>query len=514
MKASPNHSRRTQIMPNLWRFEDTCNVYVFNFAGHGLAIDFGSGRWLKQLPAIGISRLDQVLLTHHHADQCVGLLRRKKWPFIIHAPPGENKYLAPADLRQYYQELQKLEYTYPFPTRSVLPRGIPGIHYDIGQNSERVLFGHCFRFVLTPGHGSNACSIIVEYSGRQLAFCGDAAYAGGKIWKPYRLEWDHWTGRGALAAWEGIVRLANIGIDMLCPAHGPVITRRPRQVLNQLAERLLDFYKAKGSICAGEKDRFVVGTPTKSGAVKILPCLYGFGNGYLLVSADKQGLIVDPTKGEMDILEKLLKELKDVKPEAAIVSHCHLDHCDGIPYLQRKYRVKALLHPRVAEKLSAAGDCCVPWVSKMPIQPDRLLPEKGKWQWHEYKFSVAPWPGQTWWHAVYMTEIDGQKVLFGGDSFQAASRWNGTGGFCAYNNSRFREGYIPSARLALKWHPDILANGHACVYYFSRSRFKRIIKWAYFADKALRAICPTGDPEKDYYSVHRRNTKRSSSLIF
>lgn len=491
-----------QIMPNLWRFEDTCNVYVFNFNGHGLAIDFGSGKWLKHLAATGISRLDHVLLTHHHAGQCAGLLSRKTWHFAVHAPVGEEKFLEPAALKDFYRKTEGLNYT-PYWHYATLSRGIPGVLYDIRPHSEQFFFNHCFRFVLTPGHGPNACTMIVEYAGKQIAFCGDAAYAGGTIWEPYHLEWDHWTGTGTLAAWEGVTRLGNIGLDFLCPSHGALITERPRAALNLLAKRLLAFYRAKGSVCAGEKDHFVIGTPMTSGPVRILPHLYllGTGNGYLLVSRDKKGLVVDPVTSEMPRLEALLKELGGVEVEAAIVSHYHYDHCEGIPYLQRKHGVKAWIHPRVAEKMTGpagARPCfCMP---RKPIKIDHLLPRTGGWQWHEYEFSVAPWPGQTWWHAVYMAEIDGKKVMFSGDSFQPASRWNGTGGFCAINNSRFREGFVGSARLALKWNPDIMAAGHRCVYQFTRSRFERIIKWARFAEKAVTAICPSGSLEKDYYS--------------
>jgi glyoxylase-like metal-dependent hydrolase (beta-lactamase superfamily II) len=500
MKKKHGNGRAVKIMPNLWYFKDTCNVYVFNFAGHGIAIDFGSGKWLNQLPAIGVSKLDHVLLTHHHADQCSGLLRRKSWPFIIHAPSGEDQYLSPGGVRSYYRAMAKMNYT-PYFLRSTIPRGIRNVSYDISQNTEKIFNGHCFRFVLTPGHGPNALTIIVEHGGRQLAFCGDAVFSGGKIWEPYQLEWDHWTGKGTLAAWEGITRLSGIGTDIICPSHGPLIAQKPCQVLNALSKRLLDFYRAKGSICAGEKDRFLIGAPTASGAIKILPHLYLLRNGYVLISDSKKALVVDPTIGEINQLEALLKELKCVRPEAAIVSHYHLDHCDGIPYLQRRYGVQAWIHPRVAEKISGAANDAAIYRSRMAVKPDHILPQRGKWQWREYEFSVAPWPGQTWWHAVYQAEVDGRKVLFGGDSFQPASRWNGTGGFCALNNSRLRAGFIPSARLALRWRPDIVASGHGCVYYFTRSRFQRIIKWAYFAERALRAICPTGYPAKDYYAV-------------
>ena len=184
MKQSHDKCRAIQITPNLWCFKDTCNVFVFNFAGHGVAIDFGSGRWLNQLPAIGISNLDHVFLTHHHADQCSGLLRRKSWPFIIHAPAGEDQYLSPAGLKQYYHTMAKMNYT-PYCLYATIPRGIKAILYDISGNSEKVLYGHCFRFVLTPGHGPNAISIIVKHNDKHLAFCGDAVFAEGKIWEPY-----------------------------------------------------------------------------------------------------------------------------------------------------------------------------------------------------------------------------------------------------------------------------------------------------------------------------------------
>lgn len=494
--------RAERILPGLWRFRDTCNVYVFNFAGRGVAVDFGSGKWLKQLPAIGVARLEHVFLTHHHPDQCSGLLGRKSWPFAVHAPGGEDRYLSPEGLQQYYRAMAGLNYM-PYCLQSTLPRGISAIAYDVGGNTEKVLHGHCFRFVLTPGHGPNALSIVVESGGRQLAFCGDAVYAGGKIWEPFQLEWDHWTGKGALAAWEGLLRLAGIGLDMLCPAHGPLVAARPRKVLLAAAGRLMDFYRAKGSICAGEKDHFVIGAPTAGGALKILPCLYRVRNSYLLVSAARKGLIVDPTVGEIEAMEALLKEIGCVRPEAAIVSHYHLDHCDGIPHFRRKYGLKAWLHPRVAERMSSADEHYAVYRAKLSVPPDHLLPAAGRWRWQEYEFEVAPWPGQTWWHAVYQTRIDGKKVLFGGDSFQPASRWNGTGGFCALNNSRFREGFIPSARLALKWRPDIVAAGHGCTYYFTASRFRRIMAWARSAGRALRALCPSGDPEKDYYAVLR-----------
>ncbi len=42
-----------ELLPGLFRFQDTCNVYVLRQGEEGLAVDFGGGAWLKALPGIG-----------------------------------------------------------------------------------------------------------------------------------------------------------------------------------------------------------------------------------------------------------------------------------------------------------------------------------------------------------------------------------------------------------------------------------------------------------------------------
>lgn len=213
-------------------------------------------------------------------------------------------------------------------------------------------------------------------------------------------------------------------------------------------------------------------------------------------------MVIDPLLiHDMPAMEKLLRELKGVKPAVSASSHFHDDHCDGIPYLQKEYGVKAYLHPLVNTALRQGDPATWPWFPTQAIQPDGLWPEKGKWSWREYAFRVAPWPGQTWWHCAFMTRVDGYKVFFGGDNFQPPSRWNGTGGFCAFNGSRFNEGFIPSARLVLDWKPDIIAAGHDTYCHFSALRFKKIMRWAGRTEKIIADLCPSGDLEKDYYAL-------------
>ena len=509
-----------ELLPGLYRIADTCNVYLVRGADSCIAIDFGSGRWLDQVKRLRLPPLRHVFMTHHHLEQCGGLQARKSWPFEIHAPAGEEKFLSPQSVRRFWKTRREnaMQGSY-----SVLPRGIAGVRYDVAGFCDFFWGDRRIRFIHTPGHGANALSIVLDHEGQQVVFCGDAAHAGATVWQPYHLEWDHWTGSGALAAWEGIERLANIGMDLLCPSHGPVIAardliarwpslaaasgaaardgRHPRSMLRKLSAKLLNLYRVKGSICPGQKDRYLPARRLGSGAFEVLPNLYQFGaNAYLLTSKTGQGLVIDYC-GQYDApwFESLLKELGRPKLTAALVTHFHYDHSQGIPELKARYGTESWLHPYVAQPLRKIGALDVPYLPAKAIRPDHLWPVEGTWRWNECEFKVAPLPAQTWWHCGFMTTIDGRKVFFGGDNFQPNSRWNGTGGFCALNGSRFREGFAASAQRIIDWRPDIIADGHGTYFRYQKSQFTKIVRWAGQAESAVQALCPSGGLERDYF---------------
>lgn len=492
--------RAERILPDLFLFRDTCNVYVIRDGGMAVAVDFGSGKWMRHLPRLGVKRLERVFLTHHHADQCAGLLQKRSWPFEIHAPAGERPFLDPAENRRLPRPPDSV--TWP-PSFAPPPRGISAVRFDLNGFSDCFWGRRRLRFVATPGHSRSALTVIADVNGRQVAFCGDTAHAGGTVWEPFHLEWEHWTGQGALAAWEGAVRLANLGNDLLCPSHGPVI-RRPAATLRKLAERLMAFYRAKGSICPGEPDRYVDADPLACGAWRLSPHLFRFGvNGLLLLSRSGEALVVDPYTGDLPRLKALLAELHGPRVTAALATHCHADHCDGLSALRRR-GARIWLHPWVAKPLRDRHRSLCPYLPMKRVLPDRLLPERGTWRWNEYRFRTAPFPGQTWWHAAFLTEVDGRRILFAGDSFQPPSRWNGTGGFCALNRSRLVEGYGRSARLVLRWRPDWLLCGHNTAWRFHPRHFQKILAWSRSAERAVRALCVNGDLERDYYTPCRR----------
>jgi glyoxylase-like metal-dependent hydrolase (beta-lactamase superfamily II) len=66
---------------------DTCNVYVLRSGAEAVLVDFGSGEVLDRLGELGIERVTDVLLTHHHRDQLQGLARAVAAGARVWAPP-------------------------------------------------------------------------------------------------------------------------------------------------------------------------------------------------------------------------------------------------------------------------------------------------------------------------------------------------------------------------------------------------------------------------------------------
>src|SRR3954469_1981945 len=68
-------SQPTAVSSSVSLFRDTCNVYVLRAGTEAVLVDFGDGDVLEHLDAVGVERVTDVLLTHHHRDSLGGLGR-------------------------------------------------------------------------------------------------------------------------------------------------------------------------------------------------------------------------------------------------------------------------------------------------------------------------------------------------------------------------------------------------------------------------------------------------------
>ena len=63
----------TQLSENLFVHHGVINVGILRDGPRALLIDYGDGDVQDTLDALGVRRIETVLLTHHHRDQSSGL---------------------------------------------------------------------------------------------------------------------------------------------------------------------------------------------------------------------------------------------------------------------------------------------------------------------------------------------------------------------------------------------------------------------------------------------------------
>ena len=85
-----------KLSDSVYRFVDSCNVYVVRSGREAVLIDFGCGDVLDKLPRSGWRRFRRSF-THHHRDQVQGLPRAVEQGIPIWVPSAEQDLFAKVD---------------------------------------------------------------------------------------------------------------------------------------------------------------------------------------------------------------------------------------------------------------------------------------------------------------------------------------------------------------------------------------------------------------------------------
>ncbi len=93
-----------KISENLYRVSDVCNVYVIKSGDKALLIDSGDGRVLEVLKEIGVRKIDWVLHTHSHRDQCQGTPRLVEAGAEVAVPEKEERFFT--DVQSFWNDFQ------------------------------------------------------------------------------------------------------------------------------------------------------------------------------------------------------------------------------------------------------------------------------------------------------------------------------------------------------------------------------------------------------------------------
>ncbi|GIG35861.1 MBL fold metallo-hydrolase [Cellulomonas pakistanensis] len=468
-----------EVAPGVFRVADTCHVYVVRAAEPApdgartaVAIDFGSGAALDHLEDMGVDRITDVLMTHHHRDQGQGLPRAVAAGIRVHVPPVERDLFDRVDemwrtrrvVNDYNLREDRFSLLEPVPVADVVP-----------EYRTRVYGGVPVRVVPTPGHTTGSVTYVVERDGRRLGFTGDLVYAPGKVWSLAATQWSYTENEGPAMTVLSCYLLMDERLDLLLPSHGRPMDD-PQHALGLLATRMRGYVDSRRP--QPWDLRLRLAEPFQRITDHFLLNLSSNACSYVLVSRDGAALLMDygydmttglPSGGDRASRRPWLASLPALRRdhgvttvEAVLPTHYHDDHVAGMNLLREVEGTEVWAPANVAPVLTdpLRHDLPCQWYDPIPV--DRVLPLGESFRWHEYEITVHELPGHTLYAAAFEVEVDGVRVLVTGDQQDGMGIPGNRREILNYQyRNLFRiTDYRDSAALYRRVAPGVMVSGH------------------------------------------------------
>ncbi len=498
--------RWTEIAPGVLRSPGTPAGYALVAGGKVLLID-------APHPADGLpGTVEHVLLTHYHRPSvaAVGGYLENKVP--VRAPKAADEWLHAAKVRKYWKESLPLRNSRT--AYLVVPQGFDDIDCSLSDGQKITWQDWTLQIIDTPGHARAHVAVVAQKNGGpRVVFTGGAFAAPGNLWAPYTTDWDHWTDLGLKPAGASLRKLAGLKPDLLCPAHGPVVTKNAAAALHQSAAVVeeIGFLKSferftKERLGNAPEYRFLAKEQAQSNGSKpwtrVSKHLWITGNTYILVSNDNACLMVDPwDQRSVDQWHKLQKEQKLGPLEVVLFSHAHYDHYDGVYPLPNRDSFQVWALDQVALPLAEPFKLRAPFLDPRPIRFDKQPRDGATLTWREYRLTFRHLPGQSEFTMGVETTIDGKRCYFTADNFFHQDMFSGSGGWMGLNRS-FPPLYAASARKVLDAAPEWVLAEHGGPFEFNAEDFRRRVRWGEVGAKAADALCLSGNHRHDWNPHH------------
>ncbi|HEX7084357.1 MAG TPA: MBL fold metallo-hydrolase [Gaiellaceae bacterium] len=462
-----------RVLPaDLTRVRDTCNVWVVRTGETAVCVDFGSGAVLERLDELGVTRITDVLVTHHHRDGVQGLRRAVEHGARVWVPPVEQDLFAGVDV-EWARRRPETDYELRQVRFSLLePVEIAGVAAEYRWRD----YGGLEAYALpTPGHTVGSVTYLASLDGRRVAFSGDLLYAAGKVWSLAATQWTYTGVEGQASTVLSCGVLARHEPELLLPAHGEPILE-PAGALAETqrqVQRVLELRREAPE--PWDLERWL-DDPWLELSPHLLRNRTSEAASFALLSDDGSALLFDwgydlwtgwPLGGARWQCRPLLESIAALRRnhgvkrvETVVTTHYHDDHVAGINLLREVEGTQVWSPANVAPILERPDELDLPCLWYDPVAVDRVLALGETVEWHEYRLTPHAQPGHTLYAAAIEVEVDGRRVVVIGDQ-QGGGGGSGRDILNYQYRNRFRvDDYVASAELYLRLRPDLLLGGH------------------------------------------------------
>ena len=495
------------ITDQLYLFRDTCNVYVLCSGRESVLIDFGSGDILDHLAEIGVERVTDVLMTHHHRDQGQGLARAVERGIRIWVPHMEQDLFHSVDAHWQAREVYN-NYNVRQDRFSLL-ESVP-VSGTLQDYETRLFGAQPVTVVPTPGHTTGSISLWVELNGKHILFSGDLIYEPGKVVSLAATQWTYNGAEGVAAGLASLLDLQDRELDLLLPSHGDPIDN-PRAAMALVIERsweLLQRRRQNQRLFELREKPYQLVLPMGEGSngggtPHLLMHRASMANMYVLLSESGKALFIDfgydfvtgiaagsdraSRRPWLYTLPALKEQFGVQKIDVVVPTHYHDDHVAGCNLLRRVEGTQVWAAENFADILEKPARYDLPCLWYDPIPVDRRLPLGEPISWEEYTLTLHPLPGHTRYAVAVEFEVDGLHVLATGDQYQGD---DGLGWNYVYQNRYAIGDYVATAKLYQSLHPDLILSGHWQPLQVTPAYLQTIAADAQALDRLHRELLP------------------------
>lgn len=469
--VSTNSGTPQPLLPDVFCVRDTCNVYILRSGWEATLIDFGSGAVLDCLADLGIDRVTDVLVTHHHRDQVQGLHRAAAAGARVWVPPVEQDLVAAVD-RHWLRRPLDNDYDLRQDRFSLL-QSVP-ISGTVSEYRFRRYGDFELLALPTPGHTVGSVTYILDSAGRRLAFTGDLLYGPGKVWSLAATQWTYTGVEGQAATIISCDVLRDYGPDVLLPSHGDPIDdpRTAIPLVRRRLQQLLDMRQGLNWDLDDWSRR-----PWEPLTPHVLMNRTSLATTWALLSDSGSALLIDygydmtpglPPGSDRSARRPLLASLASLRRdygvdriEVVVPTHYHDDHVAGFNLLREVEGTEVWSPENVTPVLQEPWRYDLPCLWYDPIRVDRSLAAATPVGWREYELTAFPLPGHSLYAAAILFEADGRRILATGDQQSDGASADAPSVLNYQYRNRFRyDDFTRSAELYLSLRPDILISGH------------------------------------------------------
>jgi glyoxylase-like metal-dependent hydrolase (beta-lactamase superfamily II) len=503
-----------QIAPDVWLFNDSCNVYAVRGPQGFIIIDAGTGHWLNALDQLP-GKVHALLLTHYFRDHSAGASLAAAQGIPVYAPEAEA-HIHTNPLHHFSQRETWCIYDNNWDLFApIAPTPLAGQLLDY---TTITLAGLKIQILPAPGvtMTQSALAITLPSTSQRAVFCAEAIHSPGKLARIAPLQYNYNDLYGAFqCAWTA-ARLISHKPDALYPSLGKPITHAPIPALELLIQNLTTLCQDRPTL---PPDLFakIHEAPLKQISKHVYLDTSSWAFSWYIISDSGKALALDyggfhpnhlrPAFAHRHTWRPVLHGMDWLKKQFGIdgidtvlLSHFHDDHVAGVPLLQRLYNTKCWVPENFAPLMEHPEAHIFPCNWPVKLRIDKTLPLNQPFQWEEFTFNLWPMSGHTRFSALIGFEADGLRYAHTGDQYfftKPGDNWaaNTRAQNHVYRNGAFLDSYAHSGKAMLDWRPHVVLTGHAPAMFTDDAFFDHIKAWDTDFQSLHKLIMPLSDTD-------------------